>query len=66
MENETRYQRIAREQRERQAAREARMVVENKTKASASRKARKLERDARRERAYLEHLVSDHNHDMDY
>jgi hypothetical protein len=66
MENETRYQRVAREQRERQAATAERMVLKEKALAKASRAARKMERDARNERRYLEHLVSDHNHEMDH
>ena len=66
MEQETRYQRVAREQRERQAARQQRVVAADKAAAKAARKAARIEREARRERRYLDIITSDHDHSMDY
>jgi hypothetical protein len=60
---ETRYQRVAREQAERQAARVTRILIKSKADARAIRAARKHDKEARRERAYLEALTSDHNLD---
>lgn len=56
---ETKFQRIGREQRERQAAREARMLAEHKSRQAHLRAVRKIEAEARRERRYLETLVRD-------
>jgi hypothetical protein len=62
---ETRYQRIGREQRERQAARAQRMKREAQVYRLAARVVRKVERERQKEKAYLEWLIDDHNHEMD-
>jgi len=62
---ETRYQRIAREQAERQAARAKRMADAGKAARKAARQERKFAKLAKRDRAASDWLVSDHNHDMD-
>ena len=62
---ETRYQRVAREQAERQAARAEREETRVKASRITARTRAKISRHGKRERAYLEYLVSDHNHDMD-
>ncbi len=60
---ETPYQRIGREQRERQVARAAKIETEHKAKIRDARKAARIEREARKERAYHDALVSDFNMD---
>jgi hypothetical protein len=62
---ETRYQRIAREQAERQAARAKKMNAWYRNQDREARAMEKRARAARKERAYHESLVSDHNHEMD-
>lgn len=62
---ETRYQCIAREQAERQAVRAKKMDAWHKEQQRALRGAERARRAARKERAYHESLVSDHNHEMD-
>lgn len=59
MENETRYQRVAREQAGRQAIRKAKMEVEQKAKSRAIRKANKITKETRREQAYSDWATSD-------
>lgn len=65
--NETRHQRIRREQAERKAAREQRFHAEMQAKAKADRRASKMERKHKRaamqERRYNNALISDHNLD---
>jgi hypothetical protein len=56
---ETRYQRVAREQAERKAAREQAAKV-------ARKKQNKIARDDRKERKYLNILAGDHDHSMDH
>lgn len=63
---ENSYQRIAREQKERRAELAKNAADIAKADKMARRKAVRQARFARRERAYLDALVSDHNHDMDY
>ena len=58
-EPETRYQRITREQRERQAARAMRMDEERAKAATDARKRRRWANEARRERAYEDWCTSD-------
>ncbi len=58
---ETRYQRVAREQRERQAIQAAKREAEYKASAKRARQ----ERAVRKERRYLAILASDHDHSMD-
>lgn len=55
---ETSYQRLAREQAERQAARKRRFKAQQRARKWSA-------REGRRERAYADALISDHNHDMD-
>ena len=62
--SETRYQRVAREQRERQTAQAERDRQRQNATARRAREARRIARDGATERRYLEHLISDHNHDM--
>jgi hypothetical protein len=59
---ETRYQRIAREQAERQAARNSKLQAEFK----ANQKKIRAAKTAQRERRYLDVITSDHDHSMDY
>lgn len=63
---ETRYQRVAREQRERQAARQAKRDAEYKMASKAERNRRKHQRNAQRDRNYLDVITSDHDHSLDY
>ena len=63
---ETRYQRVAREQRERQAAREKRYAAEQQAKTAQARKRRRQIAEGRRELAYLDKITGDHDHSMDH
>lgn len=63
---ETRYQRVAREQRERQAARAARYKETLRKTDAETRKKTKQAKDAQRERTYLDAITSDHDHSMDH
>lgn len=65
METETSYQRIGREQRERQDARAKKRAAIVAAEQRAIRAANKAAKAGRRERAYLDVLTSDHNHEMD-
>lgn len=62
---ETRYQRIAREQAERQALRAHKLAAHERQERMEVRRHARWAREGRKERAYLDALVSDHNHDMD-
>ena len=60
---ETRYQRVAREQRERQAAREKNIREEEQRRAQHAKLQRRLNREARREKAWGDWLTNDFNYD---
>jgi hypothetical protein len=62
---ETRFERVAREQAERQAKRAKAQGARMNAEQAALRKAERARRAGSRERAYHEHLISDHNHEMD-
>lgn len=61
---ETRYQRIAREQVERQAAQAAKRDAVFKAEQAAIRKQRKAMREGRKEGAYLNVITGNHDHSM--
>lgn len=62
--SETRYQRVAREQCERKAAREAAAIKRDKEIKASARKLRRQSKDAAAERRYVDVLTSDHDHSM--
>lgn len=62
---ETRYQRIAREQTERQAASAVARDKQFRAEQAAARKQRRVAREARAEHKYSNALASDHDHSMD-
>lgn len=64
--SETRYQRVAREQRERQEARAKRAEAEHKAAAARARKARANAKAARSERRYLDAITSDFDMSMNH
>ena len=62
--DETRYQRVGREQRERQAAREKTAREEEQRRSQHAKLQRRLAREARREKAWGDWLTNDFNYDM--
>ena len=55
---ETRYQRVAREQQERQATRAAALKKQQNAKYAAIRKEERIRRAGQKERRYLDNLVN--------